>query len=91
MLCYSIMRTTISLDDRLAKHVRREADARGVSMSAFIAATLNDALKRGEPSEQPPFRLITVRGGQIGSRVDLDRPRALDTKEDEAQFKHMSR
>ena len=91
MLCYSIMRTTISLDDRLAKQVRREADTRGISMSAFIARTLDDALKRSEPSEQPSFRLITVRGGKIGSQVDLDRPRALEAQEDEAQFKHVSR
>ena len=91
MLCFSIMRTTISLDDRLAKQVRREADTRGISMSAFIARTLDDALKRNEPSEKPSFRLITVRGGKIGSQVDLDRPRVLDAQEDEAQFKHVSR
>ncbi len=91
MLFYSIMRTTISLDDGLAKQVRSEADARGISMSAFIALTLDDALKRSEPSEQPSFRLITVRGGKIGSQVALDRPIALDTQEDEAKFKHVSR
>ena len=84
MLC--IMRTTISLDDQLAKQVRRAAEARGISVSAFIARTLDDALKRRETSEPPPFRLVTVRGVHARSGVDLDRPRALDAKDDEARF-----
>ena len=81
------MRTTISLDDRLAKQVRREAEARGISVSAFIARTLDDALKRREPSEPPPFRLITVRGVHPRPGVDLDRPRSLDAQDDESRFK----
>ena len=84
MLC--IMRTTISLDDQLARQVRRAAAARGLSVSAFISGTLNDALKRSEPSEPPPFRLVTVRGVRPRPGVDLDRPRALDAQEDEAGF-----
>ena len=84
MLC--IMRTTISLDDQLAKQVRREAAACGISVSAFISRTLSDALKRREPSEPPPFRLVTVRGVHLRPGVDLDRPRALDVEDDEARF-----
>ena len=80
------MRTTVSLDDRLAKQVRREAKAQGISMSAFIAKTLNDALKRREPSKAPPFRLVTVRGIKVRPGIDLDRPRELDSLEDEARF-----
>ncbi len=80
------MRTTISLDDRLAKQVRRAAEARGISVSAFISDTLNDALKRRETSPQPPFRLITVRGVRPRPGVDLDRPRALDARDDEVRF-----
>lgn len=79
MLC--TMRTTISLDDQLAKQVRREAAARGISVSAFIAKTLSDSLKRGEPVA-PPFHLVTVRGVHPRPGVDLDRPRALDTEDD---------
>ena len=85
------MRTTISLDDRLAKQVRRAAEARGISVSAFIAKTLDDALKRREPTEFPPFRLVTVRGVHARPGVDLDRPRALDAQDDEARFGHVSR
>ena len=80
------MRTTISLDDRLARQVRRAAAARGISVSAFIAKALDDALKRHEPSEQPPFTLVTVRGVHPRPGVDLDRPRALEVEDDEARF-----
>ena len=80
------MRTTISLEDRLARQVRREAAARGVSVSAFIAKTLDDALRRREGAEPPPFRLVTVRGVRPRPGVDLDRPRALDTGDDEARY-----
>ena len=85
------MRTTISLDDQLAKQVRRAADVRGLSVSAFISRTLSDALKRREPSEPPPFRLVTVRGVRPRPGVDLDRPRALEAEEDEAGFTRGSR
>ncbi|MCY3901129.1 MAG: ribbon-helix-helix domain-containing protein [Caldilineaceae bacterium] len=85
------MRTTISLDDQLAKQMRRAAEARGISVSAFIAKTLDDALKRREPSEPPPFRLVTVRGVHPRPGIDLDRPRALDAQDDEARFGHGSR
>ena len=84
MLC--IMRTTISLDDRLAARVRRAAAVRGVSVSAFIAHTLNDALTRPEPAAPKPFRLITVGGGGPRPGIDLDRPRALDVDDDELRF-----
>ena len=83
MLC--IMRTTISLEDQLASQVRREA-ARGMSVSAFIAATLSDALKRREPAEQRPFELLTARGVRPLPTVDLDRPRAIETDEDAAFY-----
>ena len=85
------MRTTISLDDQLAKQVRRAAEARGLSVSAFIARTLDDALKRPETPEPPPFQLVTVRGVYPRPGVDLDRPRALDAQDDEAGYRRGSR
>lgn len=85
MLC--IMRTTISLEDRLATQVRREAAAQGVSVSAFIARTLDDALKRRAPAEPPkPFRLIAAGGNGTRPSIDLDRPRAIEAAEDEMHF-----
>ena len=80
------MRTTISLDDRLAQQVRRRAARRGLSVSAFIAATLDDAIKRPVPSPAKPFRLITVGGGGPLAGVDLDRPRTLEIADDEDRW-----
>ena len=87
----STMRTTISLDDQLAKQVRREAAAQGRSVSAFIAGVLSDTLKRQEPPEAPPFRLVTVRGSRPRPGIDLDRPRAIDTEDDEWTFSRVRR
>ena len=75
----------------LARQVRREADAPGISVSALIARTLNDALKRRETSEAPPFVLVRVRGVHARPGVDLDRPRALDAQDDEARHGHGTR
>ncbi len=79
------MRTTISLSDRLDRQVRREAATRGMSVSAFIAKTLDDALKRHQRTVVPPFRLVTVHS-RPRPGVDLDRPRALEVDEDAARF-----
>ena len=49
------MRTTISLDGRLAKQVRRRAEAEGLSVSAFIGKTLNEALEVQKPPRYDPF------------------------------------
>ena len=82
------MRMTISLDEQLSRRVRQEAAARGMSVSAFIARTLDDALKRSESQEPPPFQLVTVRGVHPRPSVDLDRIRALEVRDDEAGFAH---
>jgi len=74
------MRTTISLDERLADQVKRKAAAQGLSVSAFIAKTLNDALKRPAPKSARPFRLVTVKGEGLQPGIDLDRSqRHLET------------
>ena len=77
------MRTSISLEDRLAERLRRRAAEEGVSVSAFIARIVDDALKRPDVQPAPPFRLVTVGGEGIYSGVDLDRPRSLLVAEDE--------
>jgi hypothetical protein len=79
------MRTTISLDDRLAEQVRRRAAREGLSVSAFIAKVLDDALKRQPAPATPPFHLVTVTGDGAQPGIDLDRPRALDVRDDEAR------
>ena len=84
------MRTTISLDDQLARRVGREAAAQGLSVSAFIARTLDDALKRREPTPAPPFRLVTVRGSRPRRGADLDRSRSLDVRDDQGRYRTRS-
>ena len=84
MMC--VMRLTISMEDRLAEDVRREATARGLSVSAFIARIVVGALKRPEPARVKPFRLITVGGEGPRPGVDLDCPRELDSRDEEARY-----
>jgi hypothetical protein len=80
------MRATISLDDRLGEAVRARAREKGLSVSSFIAKILDDALKRPEPREERPFRLVTVGGEGVREGVDLDRPRELEVADDEAAW-----
>ena len=55
-------------------------------MSAFISKILDDAIKHRDPPDAPPFRLVTVRGVHPRPGVDLDSPRALDSRDDEKRF-----
>ena len=80
------MRTTISLDDRLARQVRQRAAQEGLSVSAFIARVLDDRMKMREEPAAIPFRLIAVGKGGTQPGVDLDRPRALLVAEDEESY-----
>ena len=80
------MRTTISLEDRLADQVKRRAAEEGLSVSAFIARMLDDGLKQRPARQAPPFRLVTAGSGGVRRGVDLDRPRALEVAEDESRY-----
>ena len=80
------MRTTISIDDRLGDRVKRMAAREGMSVSAYIARVLDDALKRSDPRPTPAFRLVTVGEGGVFPGVDLDKPRTLMVAEDEAGY-----
>jgi hypothetical protein len=84
------MRTTISLDDRLAEQIRRRAAEEGLSVSAFIAKTLDDVLKQQSPIPSPPFKLVTVKGKGPDPDLDLDRARALELADDETRFANRS-
>jgi hypothetical protein len=77
------MRTTITLDDGLARDVRRRAAKLGISVSALIERTLRDALMRSAAREAPrPFRLVTVGGGGLQPGIDLERAAKLVEAED---------
>jgi len=81
-----IMRTTISLSEHLSNQVRRAAAAQKLSVSAFISKVLDDALKKRVPSEPPAFTLVTTPGVRVRPGVDLDRPRSVDSEDDETRF-----
>lgn len=81
------MRTTISLDDDLGKAARRRARQQGLSLSALVARALESFLADRVPvDEEPPFRLVTVRGEGLQPGVDLDRASELLVAEDEDAF-----
>jgi len=80
------MRTTISIDDRLGDRVKRRAAREGLSVSAYIARVLDDALKRSEDRPVTAFRLISVGEEGVLPGVDLDKPRTLLVAEDEAEY-----
>ena len=72
------MRTTISLDDRIFEAVKLRAASEGLSVSAWVAGVLDEAVKRSEePTEERPFRLVTAGGGGAHPGIDLDRTREL--------------
>jgi len=82
-----IVRTTISLDDRLGEAARRRAAAERSSLSALIARALVAYLTRvDEPADTVPFRLITVGGGGPYPGIDLDRTSELLVAEDRERF-----
>jgi hypothetical protein len=80
------MRTTISIEDRLGERVKRKAADEGLSVSAYIARVLDDALKRTEQRPVAAFRLITAGEGGVHPGVDLDRTGELLVAEDEASY-----
>ncbi len=81
-----IMRTTIFLDDQLAKRLRAAAARRGISFSAFMADAGRRALKHA-PAKAKPFRLITYGEGGHQPGVDLDRTSALLVAEDQEAYR----
>jgi len=81
------MRTTISLDDRILEAVKRRAYDEGLSVSAWVAGVLDEAVKRPkEPTDDRPFRLVTTGKDGTYPGIDLDRSRELMVAEDEERF-----
>src|SRR5258705_5817385 len=80
------MRTTISLDDRIAVAARRKAAQQGVSFSALVSVALQKLLAERPTAAEAPFELLTAgRDGHLPG-VDLDRTSALLVAEDEAIY-----
>ena len=74
------MRTTIRLDDRLLRELKKHAATRGRTLTAVIEDAVRQFLARTAPGDgrpkSPPFRVITFEG-RLRPGVDLDEGAAL--------------
>jgi hypothetical protein len=77
LLC---VRTTIRLDDRLLRDLKKHAAARGRTLTAVVDEAVRQFLARTAAGEgrakAPPFRVITFKGS-LRPGVDLDDSSAL--------------
>lgn len=76
------MRTSIILDDELGAQLREAAKAKGVSLSAFLAAAGREKLGGAQQTEAEPFELVVRGGDGPQSGIDLDRTSELLAAED---------
>ena len=71
------MRTTLTIDDPVARQLRDEAHRTGRSFKAVVNETLRAGLaRRGTPRARRPYRLEPVSLGEVIGGHNLDR--ALD-------------
>ena len=78
------MRTTLTLDDDLARTLRREAARAGRPFKEVVNAAIRRGLTTPKASAKP-YRLHPVSLGGVAPEVDLDRAlRLADALEDEA-------
>ena len=80
------MRTTVSISAHLLESAKRQAAARGITISAVIEDALRGHLASKRQIAPRPFRLHTVRGKLVNPDVDLDRTSALIAMDDEAAY-----
>jgi len=72
------MRTTIRLDERLLRDVKKHAADMGTTLTAVVEDALRAALAhRTDKSRRRPVRLKTFKGGGVLPGVDLDDSSAL--------------
>lgn len=72
------MRTTVRLDDALAKAAKVRAAEQGITLTQLIDESLRDRLsQRSEPSGLRPADLPVYGKGGVRSGVDLGDNRAL--------------
>ena len=74
------MRTTIRLDDRLLRELKKHAAARGHTLTSVIEDAVRQFLARTVAGDRrpkaPPFPVITFKG-RLRPGVDLDDSTAL--------------
>jgi len=72
------MRTTVRLDDRLLREVKRYAAEHGRTLTSVLEDALRQFLS-GTARRKPagPFRMVTFKGDGLRPGVDLDDSAAL--------------
>lgn len=71
------MRTTLRIDDELARRAKTKAAAEGVTFTALIERALRETLHKREVQPQGPIDLPTDGGEGVREGVDLANGRAL--------------
>lgn len=76
------MRTTLNLDDRLMRALKRRAAETGRTMTELMEEALREMLARSsEPSKDREFQWVTVRG-KVRPGIDItDRDSLLEAME----------
>ncbi len=79
------MRTTLTLDDDVARHLRDEARRRGRPLKQVVNDTLRAGLAAGRARPARRYRLSPVSLGGVVPGIDLDKAlRLAEALEDEA-------
>lgn len=85
------MRTTLTIEDRIARDLKRIAQRSGKPFKVVVNETLQAGLSSEKEQRKPRrYRLHAVSLGAAGKGIDLDKALALaDTLEDQELIRRM--
>lgn len=83
------MRTTIDLNERLLKKLKKLARDKNMTLSKYVESLLTSSTANIKKTKQkkPKFELLTICGELVNSDLDLDRTSALIAEDDLATYK----
>jgi hypothetical protein len=85
-----MMRTTLTLDDQLARDLKRVAHESGKPFRQVVNEALRAGLRALDRPEPQPYRLRPVSMGQTRSGIDLDKALQLaDELENESLLRKL--
>lgn len=86
-----LMRTTLTIEDRIARDLKRIAQRSGKAFKVVVNETLQAGLVAGQEQRKPRrYRIVPVSLGAVRQGIDLDRSLALsDSLEDEELIRKM--
>lgn len=87
MVCYGIMRTTITLDDRVLAQLKKRASDSGTSVSRLIEQAIRLLLRTPPAGKQKErFEIVTFGVGGRFSHQNIDKTSALLENDDIDRF-----